>query len=277
VVKEELQSPLRDRRGRTSEASSPAGADAKRPRKRKGSFLLLASMLLVPMLVAILWRTFGADAWPTPERMAEFGTRLGHVWWGPPTVVAAYFVAVLTVFPTSVMIVATAMAFGPVIGGLFAFCGLMLAALVLFALGRWIAHRRASQVVQSALAESALADSRLVHWARRLHLRGVTLVFLLRLLPVAPTIVVNLFCGAGGIRFRDYVWGTALGILPGTIYYSIFGRSIARWTRDPDLTTALVLVALAGIGVGFGLLSRSKRTAPRAPGGEPAVPELRDI
>ena len=38
-----------------------------------------------------------------------------------------------------------------------------------------------------------------------------------RLVPVAPFTIVNLLAGAGHVRFRDFMIGTAVGMTPGII------------------------------------------------------------
>jgi uncharacterized membrane protein YdjX (TVP38/TMEM64 family) len=68
---------------------------------------------------------------------------------------------------------------------------------------------------------------------------------LLRLLPVAPFTVVNLVAGASELRFRDFLLGSAIGMLPGIALLAVFGDWLGDWLRRPDGANLAVLVAVA--------------------------------
>jgi len=45
---------------------------------------------------------------------------------------------------------------------------------------------------------------------------------------------LNLFAGASRIRFRDYLMGTAVGMLPGILSVSIFADRLLLVIRNPE-------------------------------------------
>ena len=51
-------------------------------------------------------------------------------------------------------------------------------------------------------------------------------IIALRLVPLVPFNVLNYLAGASAIRTRDYVAGTAIGIIPGAIAFATLGGSI---------------------------------------------------
>jgi uncharacterized membrane protein YdjX (TVP38/TMEM64 family) len=61
--------------------------------------------------------------------------------------------------------------------------------------------------------------------------------------PVAPFTVVNLVAGASDIRFRDFLVGTIIGLLPGLIALTLLGYQISELLTEPS---ALQLAILAG-------------------------------
>jgi uncharacterized membrane protein YdjX (TVP38/TMEM64 family) len=73
------------------------------------------------------------------------------------------------------------------------------------------------------------------------------------LLPLFPFNAVNFGCGLTGIRLRDYVLATAIGIVPGTFVYQFlfakFGRRIltegfrTEYLTDPEIWLAVGLFA----------------------------------
>jgi uncharacterized membrane protein YdjX (TVP38/TMEM64 family) len=51
-------------------------------------------------------------------------------------------------------------------------------------------------------------------------------MFTLRLIPIFPFAVVNIAPAVLGAKFRDYFITTALGIIPGTIAYTLIGSGL---------------------------------------------------
>jgi uncharacterized membrane protein YdjX (TVP38/TMEM64 family) len=69
-------------------------------------------------------------------------------------------------------------------------------------------------------------------------------VVLVRVLPVAPFLVVNVAAGALGLRLRDFVLGSFIGLLPATILITLFlDRLTAAWA-DPGLGSYAMLAGL---------------------------------
>jgi uncharacterized membrane protein YdjX (TVP38/TMEM64 family) len=96
-----------------------------------------------------------------------------------------------------------------------------------------------------------IAGPRLSALSKRLRRRGLLAVLLVRLLPVAPYTVVNIVAGGARIRWRDFLLGTALGLLPGLILTSAFvDRAIAAVASpDPQTLATLVIVIAAIVGL----------------------------
>ncbi|MFZ7091633.1 TVP38/TMEM64 family protein [Primorskyibacter sp. 2E233] len=67
----------------------------------------------------------------------------------------------------------------------------------------------------------------------------VSVLFLLRLVPAVPFFVANLLPALVGVKFRNFVWTTALGIIPGAIVYTSIGVGLGEVFdrgEDPDLS-----------------------------------------
>ncbi len=63
----------------------------------------------------------------------------------------------------------------------------------------------------------------------------------LRLAPIFPFVAVNLVAAFLAVPLRSYIIGTAVGIVPGTLVYALFGTGLgdALARPDGDLSTAL--------------------------------------
>lgn len=56
-----------------------------------------------------------------------------------------------------------------------------------------------------------------------LHENEISVLFLLRLVPAVPFFVANLLPALVGVKFRNFVWTTAVGIIPGAIVFTWIG------------------------------------------------------
>jgi phospholipase D1/2 len=178
----------------------------------------------------------------------------------PLAVLAAYVIAGLLVIPITVMIVATGVVFGPLVGAIYALCGAILSAAVTYSLGRRIGRNTVRR----------LAGSRLNRITRRLAKKGVLAIAAVRLLPIAPFTVINAVAGASQIRMRDFLIGTAIGLSPGIIVTVIFVDRIAEAVTDPRIGTIAVVVVFALVLLAVALYVhrrfRSRPAAPAVPG-----------
>jgi len=52
---------------------------------------------------------------------------------------------------------------------------------------------------------------------------GLSAVLVVRLVPLVPFIAINYASGLSGVRFRHYVLGSALGMVPGSLAYAALG------------------------------------------------------
>ena len=123
-----------------------------------------------------------------------------------------FTVGSLLLLPVTALTLAAGLAFRPVVGITVAWTATTTAAAIGHVLGR--------RVWRASLQR--LAGARLNALSRRLGRRGILSTVLLRIVPIAPFMVVNLVAGATHVRVRDFVVGTALGTLPGIVLL-VFG------------------------------------------------------
>lgn len=73
---------------------------------------------------------------------------------------------------------------------------------------------------------------------------GIIAVATVRLVPIAPFTLVNLAAGSIEVRLRDYVLGTALGLMPGTIALTAFGHQLREIFEQPTFANVALLIAV---------------------------------
>lgn len=201
--------------------------------RTKARWLLAVVSLAVLGTALVIWRFTPLAEWATAQRMTELITALQAAWWGPAAVVALYIVGGLIVFPVTLLIAATGVVFDPAVAIALSFVGVLANATVTYAVGATVVrdtmHAAFGRTVQRVNA--ALKD------------RGVIAVAVIRNIPLAPFTFVNIAMGAVGVRWRDYLIGTALGITPGILAFSIFGHQLRAILSRPTLANLALLVA----------------------------------
>lgn len=149
----------------------------------------------------------------------------------PLLYVAIYVVAAIVAFPGLVVTLVGGLLFGTVAGGALAVTGASIGAVAAF----WIARLTGRSTV-----ERFVAGGRLEGFDRVLSGSGFSAVLFTRLVPGVPFNMINFVWGLTGVRFRDYVAATVLGMIPGAFIYANLGGAIARTYDRDDATLASI-------------------------------------
>jgi phospholipase D1/2 len=171
-----------------------------------------------------------------PETLSAWFRRYRYAWYALPLVVAVFVVLGFVLFPVVMLIAATGIVFGPVLGPLYAMAGSLASASAGFGIGRWMGAGRVEQLGGERVA-------RLIHGVRR---NGTLAVFLVRKAPV-PFTLANIVVGASSIRFRDFIIGTTLGLTAIVVALAGFGYQLTRVLSEPSATslaTAALFIAV---------------------------------
>jgi uncharacterized membrane protein YdjX (TVP38/TMEM64 family) len=165
--------------------------------------------------------------------------------------------AVLLHLPELLFIAAGGVFFGTLQGALLGWSATVVGAALTFLLSRYFLRDTMQRHVIGRSARLRGIDTHLAT-------SGFRTVLLLRLaIPFAPPL--NWLLGPTRVRFADYVAGTALGIVPGSIIVVSFGERLSRLSSPADLLLpanlgpALLLLALpiAGAALARWLLPRA--------------------
>lgn len=202
--------------------------------RHAATVLRLAAVGALVLMLALVWQFVPLAQ---PGAVQDMFEALAQNRWAPFAVVAAFVIGGLVCFPLTVLIAATAAAFGPWFGFAYASVGALASAVVVYGVG-------------AAIGKHTLRDilgPRLNRVRQRVAKRGVLAIVAVRLLPIAPYSIVNLVAGASGISLIDFVLGTLIGLAPGMLVISALGHQLARILVAPTATD-LALLAAAVIG-----------------------------
>lgn len=187
----------------------------------------LTALIMLAALGAAIAYVFAADI--RSRELAMWLTAHRYTWYALPCVVVAF--VVLSIVPVMLLVSLTGVAFGPVLGPLYAMAGCLASASTAFAIGRWMGRGRVH----------GWGGARVARVMRSLRKNGTLTVFLIRKIP-APFMLVNMLLGASAVRYREFVAGTALGMAAMVVGLAGLSYQFAETWRHP--TAAGVLRAL---------------------------------
>ncbi len=203
-------------------------------------WLVLAIYVAVLVALALVLREPDMRHWLDPQALSEKGRLLLAMPLGPLAVMGGYVLAVLLGMPVIVLIIVGALIFSPWPGMAYALCGMVMGATVTYGIGRFT----------GAQTMDRWTKGRLSLVARHLQNRGLLTVMAVRMLPVAPFIMVNMLAGALRVRLRDYVLGTFLGLLPGTVLISFFMDRLSAAWQSPSASSYAALAGCVALVIG---------------------------
>jgi len=179
--------------------------------KKTGSKAIIKAVLLILFIVAalLLIRYTPVKKYLTPHVLGDFLASAG--WWGPVIFILIYAAGVCLFFPGTLLSGLGAVIFGPYRGFVYVWFGAMAGASLAFLIGRTLGREFAASVIGNKLKKYDDAIER----------NGFATVLYLRLVyfPFTP---MNFGMGLTKVRFRDYFWGTALGIIVGAFIFTFF-------------------------------------------------------
>ncbi|HEX5130285.1 MAG TPA: VTT domain-containing protein, partial [Usitatibacter sp.] len=179
--------------------------------------------ILVLLAFAAAWRYTPLANMVSAESVLTLTETFARHWWAPLAIILAYTPACMVMFPRPLITAAAVITFGPWEGLTYSMIGVILAGIVGYAIGRRF-HRDAAR---------RIAGPKLARVSHLVQQRGIVAVALVRFVPIAPYLVVNVVMGAMRIKFIDFVAGTFLGMLPGAMAATVLSDQLASMLQDP--------------------------------------------
>jgi uncharacterized membrane protein YdjX (TVP38/TMEM64 family) len=185
--------------------------------------VIVAGAILVAIMLALVWRFTPLADIITPLSMIGWAQSLAGYWWAPIALVIAYTPASLVMFPRWLITLAAVATFGPWMAFAYAQTGVLIAALCGYVAGELVDRDTVRR----------MAGPRINRLSKILQRRGFFAVTLVRLVPIAPFMVINVVMGAMRIRLRHFMIGTVLGMLPGMLATTVLGEQITAAIVKP--------------------------------------------
>ncbi len=221
-------------------ASDDAPANAKR---RAGLRILVLASIFVGGIALFRWSPLSAYA--RPQIIADFFRGLGTPWWSPLIFIPLYAVTTALGMPGTIPTLAGGAIFGVARGMLFNTIGANLGALGAFLIARYLGRDFVQRMLRG---KGATLDQKIGE-------HGFSTMLYLRLIPLVPFNALNFSAGVSRVSVRDYVLGSLIGMIPGTLVYTYFADALIRGTSEARREAFLHFLLAASLLIAFTLIT----------------------
>lgn len=189
--------------------------------------------LLFALLTILTWQLSMAFS---PQELETFLSDWGAG--APLAYMVLWIVLPVFFFPVPVLALAGGLLFGLFWGSLYTFLGAILNCSLMFLLARFVGREQVKALIQRKLS---------AQWQKRLETtggkQGFLLLIILRLIPAVPYNLINYTFGLTDMTFGAYLFGSAMGIIPGTLAFINIGDK-ALDVGSPSFWLAIILMVL---------------------------------
>ena len=197
-------------------------------------------LFVVVALMLVVGRLFFGDEITHFVRKWLGGAERAH--WGLPAAIAIFTLTAYVGAPQFVLITACVVAFGPEQGFWYSWIATVISGAVTYYTGKFGGANVAKRY-------SGATGGRFTHFMGK---NGFLASCLVRFVPSAPFIVVNMAFGAAGVGFWAFIGGLALGVAPKTALIAFAGDGIMD-ALEGKLGSAALLGVVA-VAVWFGIV-----------------------
>lgn len=210
----------------------------------KLTWIVPLALIVIAVFLYFLWpdyARFVSEAYATltsndPDEIGRWVDRYGA--WGPAVIMAGMFMqTLLAVIPSMLLMVVAVLAYGPWWGGLLAWTGATLAALLAFGIGR---------ALGVGTVERFLGTRTRRTMEKTIDRYGIAAVIAARIAPLLSTDAVSFVAGLVCMKLSHFLVATAIGTLPLAILIAWLGRD---WHRMQTGLAAVSVISIAAIVV----------------------------
>jgi uncharacterized membrane protein YdjX (TVP38/TMEM64 family) len=193
----------------------------------------LAALFWLIALLGYVVYTRGQNLSPlgTLRELMTFMTKSSF---GPLIFIGLYILRPLFLFSAGLLSIASGVLFGPFWGVVYTVIGSNLGASLAYTIGRFFGD---------GLVNIKEANSGLGGYVKRLRENSFETVFIMRLI-FLPYDLVNYLAGFLKVNYPAFILATALGALPGTISFALFGASTGLSGGSPKFDWRVLLASV---------------------------------
>ncbi|MCR4289580.1 MAG: TVP38/TMEM64 family protein [Candidatus Scalindua sp.] len=150
------------------------------------------------------------------ETLLDLLSRFREHWWGPVGFIIIYGIGCAFALPGSLLTLCGGAIFGVAWGSFYNILASNLGATLAFLMARYFGRDFVARLMKG----------RIESFDEKIAGNGFRFIFTLRLIPLVPFNGLNFGSGLSRIKYRDYLLGSVLGMLPGTFIYTYFADAL---------------------------------------------------
>nr|WP_257786419.1 TVP38/TMEM64 family protein [Clostridium formicaceticum] len=173
---------------------------------------MIHGLIIIIVLIAIYFlnRIFLFKDY-TPQQIKEYVYSFEVL--APIIYIILFTFVPLTLFPDSILAIAGGMCFGLLKGSIYTMIGALCGGTLSFCISRFL-----GKCFMKKLANKDLGDL-----SKSIEVKGFWIVLLLRLIPLFPYDVISYSAGLSNVKYKDFLWATFFGIIPGVLVFTNIG------------------------------------------------------
>jgi len=188
--------------------------------KNKKKIITIISLILLVVITYFIFKIF------TPEKIRSiiqgYGKNAALIY------ILLFSILPIFFFPVPILALAAGISFGLFEGVLYTMIGAMINSSIMFLMAKKFAKDKVLEIFRKKISEK---------WYNKIinaeKANGVFIIFLMRLLPIAPYNVINYLSGLTEISFLKYSIATFLGIIPGTfVFLNVGDKAINVYSKE---------------------------------------------
>ncbi len=203
---------------------------------KKWLFIMLSAAILV---LLVLWLQKNYKGF-SPEEFRNWIMQWGLL--APFLFILLYTVRPFVLFPSSIFAITSGLSFGFYWGCLYTYLGSLGGGLVTYYAVNQLGRFKKSKQWKNERYNKIRSN---------IEREGFRYVLLLRLLPVLNYDLVSYLTSITKVKFKDYAFATAIGIIPGTIAYTYLGTSMTSQSKEVIWIGTTLLFVIVGLPLIF--------------------------
>jgi uncharacterized membrane protein YdjX (TVP38/TMEM64 family) len=204
------------------------------PRAR---LILFLAVIVTLLALGLIWGIMAREDGWQPARLQDLAGRFTDRPWLPWAVFGAVVIGQQIAIPQVLLVPVGVIALGPWLGFVVVYLGALVGAVIGYLTGRYLGRRPVRR----------LSGPRMKRLSRSLARRGVVSMIVVNMLPIVSQTIINLAAGTTHIRFRDFILGTAIGILPPTLVVAAATHLLLQLGRIPTAGEALAMMLVVSL------------------------------
>ena len=191
---------------------------------------ILFSLIIIFVIGIVIYKVLSMDIGPSD--IQKYVTSFGK--FAPVIYILMFAVVPLTLFPDSILAIGGGLIFGLFKGYLYTLIGALIGASLSFYISRKLGRSFLKKITKDKL--DYIEDM--------INSKGFFVILLLRLIPLFPFDVISYVAGLTSIKYRDFLFATIIGTIPGILVFTNIGAQSVNIASKSFYISIMALILL---------------------------------